>query len=80
MSRRKGRSVPVTSRDEAVLAVLMSTPRIGGTATNARWIDAKAIVRALNDAGYRIVHPERSAEDCNDPWVCCIHEPPKDDE
>ena len=30
---------------------------------------------ALVAAGYRLVHPSRSAEDCEDPWVCCIHEP-----
>ncbi len=37
------------------------------------------IVLRLHDRGFRVVNPERSKDDCDDPWVCCIHERPKDD-
>lgn len=41
--------------------------------------EARVVIQALRDRGYRIVHPEHMADDCLDRWTCCIHEPPKDE-
>lgn len=40
---------------------------------------ADAVLAGLREDGFRVVHPAESAEDCEDPWVCCIHERPTDD-
>lgn len=39
---------------------------------------ADAVLVHLRSVGYRVVNPAEMAEDCEDPWVCCIHEPPED--
>lgn len=39
--------------------------------------EAGHAVAALRANGFLIVHPESSAEDCEDPYVCCIHERPR---
>ncbi len=35
-------------------------------------------IENLEAAGFRIIHPALMREDCADPWVCCIHDRPKD--
>lgn len=45
---------------------------------NAYMAEAGHALSALTANGFRVVHPASSAEDCEDPWVCCIHERPTD--
>ena len=39
---------------------------------------AEHVLGWLTAAGYLLVHPASSAEDCMDPWECCIHERPEE--
>lgn len=39
---------------------------------------ADQALSALEDAGYRVLHPKQMAANCEDPWVCCIHTAPED--
>lgn len=38
---------------------------------------AVLVDHALREAGFVVVNPAETAEDCEDPWVCCIHERPE---
>lgn len=48
------------------------------TVRNAYMAEAGHAIAALRGNGFLVVHPESSKEDCDDPWVCCIHEAPKE--
>lgn len=37
---------------------------------------AEHVLGWLTAAGFLVVHPASSAEDCEDPYVCCIHPRP----
>jgi hypothetical protein len=37
---------------------------------------ADLLLARLRGAGFMVVHPASSSDDCDDPWTCCIHLPP----
>lgn len=71
-----GVAEPTRPRD-VIAAALDAAIHDGGPFDTAEG-QAAIAVEALFAAGYKIVHPALSQDDCMDPWVCCIHERPKD--
>lgn len=52
---------------------------VDGFMRSAGRIDiARRVLTHIEAAGFRVLRTGHYSEDCDDPWVCCIHTPPKE--